>query len=268
MLKKYLNKSTYSDIAHEYKVSSKTINRKVEKALANTPTKFTAHNQIIACLADVICFGNDKLLLATDALTKRFVYAKFVPNETVSVYVDMVSELRRNFVMFAGIVVDGRAGLINSLTVLGLNVQMCHFHMCKLVIRYLTRNPKTVAGKELYHIILTLKYTDNTTFKQSLNNWHTKHKDFLNEKSINPFTKRLHYTHPRLRTAYRAILKHLPYLFTYKQIPGLPNTTNIQDGFVSAIKSKLNIHRGLKSETKKAMIIKLIERNSSTNFVY
>ncbi|MBW6440887.1 hypothetical protein K0B03_02525, partial [Patescibacteria group bacterium] len=79
-----------------------------------------------------------------------------------------------------------------------------------------------------------------------------KWKDFLQEKSFNFETGKLHYTHKRLRSAYRSLKTNLPYLFTYQKYPQLkiPNTTNSLDGSFSYFKTLLRIHRGM-SKTKR-----------------
>jgi len=45
---------------------------------------------------------------------------------------------------------------------------------------------------------------------------------------VSSTTGELHYTHPRIRAAYRSLRTNLPYLFTYKNYRNLAisNTTN------------------------------------------
>ena len=62
-------------------------------------------------------------------------------------------------------------------------------------------------------------------FKAGLENWQERHKDFLNEKTIDDNGK-WRYTHTKVRSAYRTFKRNLAYLFTYESVEGLPKTNN------------------------------------------
>lgn len=62
-----------------------------------------------------------------------------------------------------------------------------------------------------------------------------------------------HFTHPRVRAAYRSLQTNLPYLFIYKNLKVLhiPNTTNsLEGGVFSPMKFKINPHRGMSKSLK------------------
>jgi len=84
----------------------------------------------------------------------------------------------------------------------------------------------------------------------------------MNEKTQNEETKKWHYTHRKLRSAYRSLRTNLTYLFTYKNYPDLQmqNTTNSLDGgLFSPMKILLKIHRGITIEMKKKLITDYLE---------
>ena len=137
-----------------------------------------------------------------------------------------------------------------------LAIQLCQFHQVQIVTRYLSKRPKLFAGIELRNLTLTLSKTDRKTFTEKLQKWHEKWGDFLKEKTINPNSKRWSYTHRRIRSAYRSLNTHLPWLFTYLDFPKLkiPNTTNSCDGSFAHWKNKLKIHRGLSPNRKRKML--------------
>lgn len=118
------------------------------------------------------------------------------------------------------------------------------------------KNPKLEAGRELKLLTTTLCKTNEKDFTDVLDAWYSKWSAFLQEKTIDPFTRRWHYTHKRLRSAHRSLRFNLPYLFTYQRYPNLniPNTTNSLDGSFSRLKELVNIHRGLKKEMKDKII--------------
>ena len=134
----------------------------------------------------------------------------------------------------------------------------------KQVTKYLTRRPKTDAGKELRDLTLTLPDTDEETFTNTLNKWHATWGDFIEEKTTETFITgktKWYYTHKKARSAYRSLKTNLPYLFTYLKYPELniPNTTNDLDGSFSALKKKLAAHHGLRKVRRYKVISQLLK---------
>ena len=134
---------------------------------------------------------------------------------------------------------------------------MCQFHQIQIITRYLTRRPKTEAGKSLRNIALLLTQTDKESFIYWFSEWHDQYKDFLNEFTINPITKRKQFCHKRLRSACRSLANNMPYLWTwydhFHEIK-IPNTTNCLDGTFSHVKNKANVHRGV-TKTRRIKIL-------------
>jgi len=134
---------------------------------------------------------------------------------------------------------------------------MCHFHQRKTINRYLTRKPRLEASKALQKIMYNLTSTTQTRFKNKLDIWYEKYKDFLEKKSISESTGKENYTHPKVRSAYKSLLTNLPYLFTYKNEKDITihNTTNAIDGGVfSPMKKLLKIHNGFTKSLKLKMV--------------
>ncbi len=118
-------------------------------------------------------------------------------------------------------------------------------------------NPKLEAGKELKKIMTRLTQTNEKNFTKNLNEWHKNYKDFLEETTTNNITGEFHYTHPRIRSAYRSLITNLPYLFTYKNYKYLhiSNTTNaLEGGVFSHMKNMISLHRGL-TKSMKLMLV-------------
>lgn len=134
----------------------------------------------------------------------------------------------------------------------------------KQVTKYLTRRPKTDAGRELRELTLPLTDVDEAAFTKALDAWHTKWSDFIEEKTIDMFVTgrtKWYYTHKNVRSAYRSLKTNLPYLFTYLKYPELniPNTTNSLDGSFSALKKKLSVHHGLRRDRRYKVISQLLK---------
>jgi hypothetical protein len=151
--------------------------------------------------------------------------------------------------------------------------QICQFHIQKGVSTLLTRNPKSIAGKDLKQLNDTFIKNKLTKaqFLERIENYLKTHQEYLNEMSetdpIKPtdsITSRT-YKHQRLRKAINKYKNNLKYMFTFqdelkelKDEPQLqiPNTTNHIDGGVfSHMKRLLKNHNGLTKERRKKLII-------------
>ena len=103
-------------------------------------------------------------------------------------------------------------------------------------------HPRLEAGRDLQKIIHNLTSTTETIFTKRLNEWYEKHKDFLAEKTIDPDTLKEQFNHQKLVSAYKGLVTHLPYLFTYKNQKDIVihNTTNaIDSGVFSPMKKTI-----------------------------
>lgn len=136
-------------------------------------------------------------------------------------------------------------------------VQMCQFNQKRIIQRYITKNPKLQASKDLQKIMNRLTSTNETIFTKKLDAWYEIYKDFLAEKTLNDLTGKESFTHAKLVSAYRSLRTNLPYLFIYKKHKHLIiyNTTNSLDGGVfSPMKMLIKIHRGLSKSLKLKML--------------
>lgn len=197
---------------------------------------------------------NFGVMLFKDSITKENLLKYYVKYETNALYKKGVEELESKGFDIVAIVCDGRRGLINSFHY--IPVQMCQFHQAAIVRRYITKNPRLPASIELKEIACMMKQTDKESFEGGLKQWHKKWKSFLDERTINEKTGKSHYTHKRLRSAYRSLKTNLPWLFTwYDNIElNIPNTTNAIEGNFANLKNKLRNHNGLSIERKKKFI--------------
>ena len=174
-----------------------------------------------------------------------------------------VAALQEKGVVIQSIICDGKSGLLGAFP--DIPVQMCQFHQIKIIMRHLTRKPKSPAAQALRALSLTLTETTQAAFEAALKRWYEQYAAFLHECSVNEKTGHSHYTHKRLRTAYNSLRRHLPWLFTCERFPELciPNTTNLLEGKFSEMKQLLRCHRGLKKESKLRFIKDYFAKESS-----
>jgi hypothetical protein len=160
-----------------------------------------------------------------------------------------------------GVTIDGKRGVAKAFG--DIPVQMCHFHQIAIIKRYLTSRPKLEASIELLKICRRIPTSTQTRFTEALSQWHEKHKDFINEKTLNPTTLKYVSTHAKLVAAYRSLSTNLPYLFTYKNHKShkIPNTTNALDGGVfSQLKKLIKLHQGLAKKRKVKLIDEFLDQ--------
>ncbi len=182
---------------------------------------------------------------------------KHIEKETKEDYIYLKGELDKLGYIVQSVVLDGKSGIEKAFK--DIPRQMCHFHMRQIVKRYITMNPKLEAGKDLKIIMRSLTRTNEKNFSKKIDDWHKKYKEFLGEKTKSSTTGKLHYTHPKLRSAYNSLKKHIPYLFTYKNPKykhlNIHNTTNsIEGGVFSHMKNKISLHRGIPKGKKLSFI--------------
>ena len=191
---------------------------------------------------------------------KTNVYWKYVRHETLEGYQSGINYLLSKGLSIKGIVCDGKRGLFTAFG--NIPVQMCQFHQVAIVTRYITRNPKLQAGIELKSLMNKLTRSSRVEFNCLLKKWHQKWKLFLMEKSYSEETRKWHFTHRRLRSAYRSLKTNMPFLFTYLEYPDpcIPNTTNSLEGKFSRLKTKLRIHSGINEWRKRRLIDEILSK--------
>lgn len=129
---------------------------------------------------------------------------KFLPYETIRAYKDGIEKLEAVGWKVRAIVCDGRRGVLQGFSV---PMQMCQFHQAMIVTRYVTRRPKLDAGQDLQSLMRHLPDLGEAQFTHWLELWYDKWGEFLKERTVDEKTKRWHYTHRRIRSAYYSVKK-------------------------------------------------------------
>lgn len=194
-------------------------------------------------------------MLFRDADKKENLWWKFVTTETGDGYREGKEFLERKGYTIHSVTCDG---FKSNITVFkGFPLQICLFHMKKMVIRGTTLNPKTEAGQ----VLLALTHTLNTTTKEVFTNrfrlYHVKYASFLNEKTFGP-DGRSSWTHDGVRQAYQSLVYWYNYLFTFHTDRSIPSTTNTCEGHFSHIKDVVRIHRGMSLSFKRKVLSSIL----------
>lgn len=245
-------KQTVTQMSASFGVSESTIKRQL--AAVNIEWKQPPLSGGGFVHLDVTYWGHGwGVMLAIDNADGKPLYVEFIGNEKVEDYVNAVNSIKGRGYEIRGLIVDGKKGLFNELSV--YKIQMCQYHMMAIIRRKLTANPRLMAAKELSDLMKRLTKLTREEFERKYAEWKGKWSDTLKKRStlISGKTK---YTHDRLRGAVRSIDFYLPYLFTY-QLPeckGMPNSNNKIEGTFTNLKNKLNNHNGMEKENRKRFV--------------
>ncbi len=173
------------------------------------------------------------------------------------------------------VVCDGQKGILVSIrrNWPTTRVQRCHFHIWLNIKAKLTLSPQTEASKHLLLLAKTLLRGVNTlegaeAWRAELETWEQLYDDFIEERTVNPNPRpgqrKWRYTHERLRSAYRQLVKLQKdnHLFTYLDMSLLqqteqpiPRTTNyIEGGINSQLRTILKLHRGMNTDHQRRLV--------------
>ncbi len=258
----FYHRTTLKELSQKYGRSRAWVQREIH---AYEPERHEPSISRTTLIVDATFFGKRPdqfgLLVAKNAITGSVLSYRFTQRESKEEYRLLRGDIETKGIEIQAVVTDGKPGLFGLFG--DVPQQMCHFHQQAILTRYLTRNPKQRASIDLKRIASCLGRVDEKRFRCLLHAWHNRHAAFLDEKVEDDSKRGWHYKHKRLRSAYRSLQSHLPYLFTYQKHPLLkiPNTTNALDGGVfSPLKNLLAVHRGIGVKLKKKLIVDFLEK--------
>jgi hypothetical protein len=253
-LKKWLGgKDNLSDIAGRSKITRQALWKRFHHVLDTASKEPNLPDLIktrILIIDGTYIHGHTLCaLIAVDENDK--IYWKFAPYESYASWMQFLSSFTEPEV----VIMDGQKGLFAAAKTLWPNVaiQRCQFHVIAFAIQFIGRKPREQMGKDLLNILYSLKEAKDKQSRDawivSYREWERKYGAFFMAKDSNR-----RFTYPRMRSARLIVRRALPYLFTFLDHPGAPNTTNLVEGWINgAIAEALRFHRGLRLHEKKAL---------------
>lgn len=113
---------------------------------------------------DTAYFGRASgIMVLYDSIGKQAWFVEAVKYETNALYAAALAGLKAKNIEIQSIVCDGCKGLMQPYS--DIPTQLCHFHQVQILNRYLTRNPRTDAGKALRQLAPGLKYSTQSSFQ-------------------------------------------------------------------------------------------------------
>jgi len=205
----------------------------------------------VVLVVDATYFGREYgVLVARDPNAHENLYVAELRHETKLEYLLLRKALEKLGYVIEAVVLDGRRGIPRVFE--GIPIQICQYHQWSIVRRALTTRPKLDAHKALLAIARLIAKSTAIGMRTTLAAFEETFRADLNEKHLCSHCGKPVYTHRKLRSAYRSLSTNLPFLYTYQKHPDLhiPNTTNSLDGTWNALKSHVNVHRGLRLDRR------------------
>lgn len=248
-------KQTLRELKFKYQSDKRTLRQHLDKYQSPIKTHFP---RPINLIADALYFGerlaktNWCVVVFRDLKRKENLWWQFGETETTSIYLEGRYYLEKLGYQILSITGDGFGGLKQAFS--GIPYQMCQVHMERIIVNGTTRNPILEAGQALFALGKLLHTTDRKTFNRYLDKYLEKYRDFLNEKTTNPFTGEIFFTHQPLRKAVMSLVRLKPYLFTFEIDKNMPKTTNSLEGHFSHMRDIVEVHRGLSRKQKEKVL--------------
>lgn len=243
-----LGKRTKPQLGVDANVSART----VTKLLDTIELEEKTHRpRALVAVIDATFFGREYgVLVARDPNEHENLHVHELRHETKLEYRLVRTELEQKGYTLQAVVLDGRRGI--PAVFKDIPVQICQFHQWKTMKKYLTTRPKLDSHKALLLIARVIAKSTEDEMRALLVQFEEAHRNDLNLKHTCSHCGKPVYTHRKLRSAYRSLATNLPFLYTYQKYPALkiPNTTNSLDGSFNALKSHVNVHRGLRFDRR------------------
>ncbi len=255
-----MGRMTLEEIAKQKECSISTIQRLFREYLNNPPTPQIKANSNCHLMIDGTYTSDFCLLNYFDNDLKYLQYYEIVRDENYRDFELGLRLLKATGLNIVSITSDGDRGLIMAINEVfpGIVHQRCIIHVQRMGLAYLTRFPKTIAGRELRRMILDLhkvsSHEERVMWIERYRNWETKYHDFLNERTDSLSDKRL-YKHFGIRQAKAQVSNTLSHLFHYLDDPKIPKSNNGLECRFSYLKNNLRIHRGLSKEHRKSFLL-------------
>ena len=202
--------------------------------------------------------GDACLILYYDSRLKYALFHRWTNQEYYSELKEDLENLQRLGIVLSSVTCDGKKAIINAVKKVYPQtiIQRCIVHIQRSVRIWLTRKPKTMAGKELRYLIGLLHHITNVTeqimWTIAFEKWFKKHQSFIEEKGIHQPTNRWWYRHRQMRRCAVLIKTALPNMFHFITNKNIPKSTNGIDSYFGHLKLNLNVHRGLTYEHRRS----------------
>ena len=233
--------------------SERTLKRYFYDYLKEYPTWHIRPAEKVNLLIDGTYFTNKVcLVLYQDNNVKATQLYRLTDGEWEEEIIEDLNNLIELGIRIESVTCDGARSIIKAVRKCAPEavVRRCTVHIQRECLVWLTRNPKSEAGRELRSIVCRLNSILNHEqwgeLVVSLIRWDKRWHDYLNQKTMpDDDSRRGWFTHKMVRKSFVHIRRALPNLFHYLDNPDIPKSTNALESFFGHLKTNLRLHRGL-----------------------
>ena len=255
------DKHSVSQISKASGYSERTLKSYFYKVLPTCPTWQIQKREKVNLLIDGTYFTNKVcLLLYRDHNIKMTILYRLTEREALRDLKEDLQAIKSIGIEIESVTCDGHANIIRAVREVCPEaiIQRCTFHIANDICLWLTKKPKSDAARELRELACYLSKVDSHEEAQlwirAFIDWHTKHEEYINEKSVDEASGRWWYTHKMLHRSASHIMRAIPNMFNYTRYKNVPKTSNSIESFFGHLKDHLRLHRGLSNEHFKDFI--------------
>lgn len=190
------------------------------------------------------------LVTLMDTANQMILSNLYVPKEGYRSIFRWLSNLKERGLDPFAFTTDGEQSALRAITAIWpqVTVQRCLYHLQHEGCRWLRTYPKTMAGKELRHLLLSLtgirSVKERNRFVSAYKSWLAKYRSFI---LALPMHIKANFD---LRRTITLIKNALPDMFHYLMEPHIHSTTNALEGWHSRVKRAYRQHAGLSQRHK------------------
>lgn len=251
------SKASLSEIAEKQRMTIRTLHRWFESLWLDPPLpRIPSSVRVLVLDATSVVPRQCMLLIAGDGDCHRPVSWMPAVRECYASWTKFLYGLMQSGLGPSVVVCDGQRGMLKAIREIWpkAHIQRCLVHVVRQACAWLTKNPRTRAGRELLMLVRQLPMIRTKRQKRrwikAFHYWNRKHVTFLKGRTYGP-NGRWWYTHRKLRGTRSLIANAIPDLFRFITDPTVPRTSNhVEGGLNARLKELFRCHRGI-SLTKK-----------------
>jgi len=262
-------RQTLESISRDSGLSTRTLRRKFSVYLNRYPCWVIPEYRLVNLVVDGTYFSNKICLFIyrENELKETLLYRTTSGEYADEIYQDLINIMSLGIVI-ESVTCDGHKSIIRAIKDAnkwikrynkehGTNhgpilVQRCLVHVQRGCLAYLKKDHKSVEGRHLRTIAMTVCKIDSIEkrelFVNAFTSWVNDTSEYLFHQTYNEQSGRMWRTHKALYSAYNTIKNALPCMFHYLNNTRIPRTTNCLEGFFSHLKDDISFHRGLSRE--------------------
>lgn len=247
-----LGKQTLEQVSALSGYSTRQLSRWFDEYLDSCPVWSVKFHERVNLLIDGTWFPNKLcLVLYRNETVKSTLFYRLTDDEWEDEMVEDLRNIQSLGIEIESVTSDGGANIIKAVRKACPNAvrQRCLAHIQRECLTWLTKRPKSEAGKSLRRIASLIckiqTRNDMLYWKTMLNEWYGQYVSYLNDKTVSKASHTEWFTHKMVRKAYVHIQRALPDMFRFLDNTRVPKTTNALESYFGHLKENISLHRGL-----------------------